>query len=84
MPYCHHCGNKIDEDEVFCPECGESLVGKDTAWQEFKLQETIDRLRHKVDAYVALATVLVTVGLLVGGALVLSSDAVGLCRYPRA
>jgi hypothetical protein len=25
MPYCQKCGNKVDENMVFCPRCGASL-----------------------------------------------------------
>lgn len=78
MPYCHYCGQKIGEDEVFCPACGLSLVGDDRAWQQFKIRETLDRLRHRVEAYVALSTCLVTVGLVIGIALLLSSYLTGL------
>ncbi len=78
MPYCHHCRTKIDEVDVFCPECDRSLVGEDRRWQEFKLRESIDILRYRIDAYVAWATILVTVGLLIGGALLFSSYLEGL------
>ena len=78
MPYCQHCGKKIDEDDVFCPECGESLVGTDREWQEFKLRDTIDRVKRKADAYVALAAVSATLGVVVGGALCIASNPFGL------
>ncbi len=76
--YCHHCGKRIDEDEVFCPACGRSLVGDDVEWQEFKLRETIDRVNRRADVYVALAAVLISVGVVGGGFLGLFSDPFGL------
>lgn len=82
MPYCQHCGKKIDEDDVFCPECGRSIVGEDREWQEFKLRETIDRLKRKADVYIALAAVLATAGVVVGGALFMSSNPLGLFGIP--
>jgi len=78
MVYCHRCGKKIDEDEVFCPACGRSLVGDDAEWQEFKLRETIDRVQRRAGVYVALAAVLITVGVVGGGFLGVLSDPVGL------
>jgi hypothetical protein len=78
MPYCQHCGKKIDEDEVFCPACGRSIVGENREWQDFKLRETIDRVKRKADAYVGLAAVLATVGVVVGGALCMAYNPFGL------
>ncbi|MFO7773096.1 MAG: zinc-ribbon domain-containing protein [Dehalococcoidia bacterium] len=78
MPYCQHCGKKIDEDDVFCPECGRSIVGEDREWQQFKLLETIDRVKRRADMYVALAAVSATVGVVVGGALCIASHPSGL------
>ena len=26
--YCSNCGNKLDEGELFCPECGSKIVEK--------------------------------------------------------
>jgi len=66
MVYCQHCGKKIDEVEVFCPECERSLVGENARWQQFKVQEAIYRVKRRVDAYTALAAVLATAGV-VGG-----------------
>ena len=76
--YCHHCGKKIDEDEVFCPACAMSLVGNDAGWQEFKLQETIARVKRRADIYTALAAVLITLGVVGGSILGVLSDPVGL------
>ncbi len=76
--YCQHCGKAIDEDEVFCPECRKSLVGEDVRWQEFKLRETIYRVKRRADFYTALAAVLATVGVVGGIILGALSDPVGL------
>lgn len=78
MVYCHHCGKRIDRDDVFCPECGRSLVGNDAGWQEFKLQEAIYRVKRRADVYAALATVLATAGVLGGLILGALSDPAAL------
>ncbi len=82
MPYCHHCGKKIDQDQVFCPVCGRSLVGSDTEWQEFKLYDSIHRVTRKADAYTALASVSITLGVVGGIILAFLSDAAGLFGIP--
>lgn len=76
--YCHHCGQRIDEDEVFCPECRQSLVGEDARWQEFKLRESVYRVKRRADLYTALAAVLATVGVVGGIILATLSDPLGL------
>jgi predicted nucleic acid-binding Zn ribbon protein len=78
MTHCQYCGGKIDEDAVFCPECGESLVGEGTGWQEFQIQEKIDEAKHKANMYTISAIVLVTVGMMGGGVLCVSASSVGL------
>ena len=78
MPYCQYCGGKIDEDTVFCPKCGESLVVEDTGWQEFQIQEEVDEAKHRANMCTILAIVLVTVGMMAGGVLCVSSSSVGL------
>jgi hypothetical protein len=78
MPCCQYCGEKIDEDAVVCPKCGESLVGENTGWQELKVQERFDEAKHRANMYVILAIILVTVGIMGGGVLCVSVDSVGL------
>jgi hypothetical protein len=78
MPRCQYCGGKIDDDAVVCPACGESLVGEDTGWQAFQLQDKVDKAKHKANMYVILAIVLVTVGMIGGGILCVSVSSVGL------
>jgi uncharacterized membrane protein YvbJ len=78
MIYCQHCGEKIDEDAVFCPKCGEILVGEDTEWQEFQIQGEVDEAKDRANMYIILATVLVTVGMMGGSLLFVSSSLLGL------
>ncbi|MEA1872207.1 MAG: hypothetical protein U9M91_02280 [Chloroflexota bacterium] len=78
MPYCQYCGGKVDEDAVVCPKCGEILVGEDTGWQEFQIQEKIDEVKHRANMYIISAIVLATVGIVAGWVLCVSSSAVGL------
>jgi sulfite exporter TauE/SafE len=77
MPRCQHCGEKIDKDAVFCPNCGESLVGEGTGPQEFQIQEKIDEAKHRANMYIILAIVLVTVGMMGGSILFVSSSLLG-------
>jgi uncharacterized membrane protein YvbJ len=78
MSYCKYCGEKIDKNAVFCPKCGESLVGGDTGWQEFQIQEKVDEAKHRANMYTILAIVLVTVGMMGGILLFALSSPVGL------
>jgi len=78
MPYCQYCGEKIDEDAVVCPKCGASLVGEDTGWQEFQIQEKVDEAKHRANMYTISAIVLATLGIVGGWILCVSSSAVGL------
>jgi len=78
MPYCQYCGEKIDEDTVVCPKCGESLVGEDTGRQEFQIQEKVDEAKHRANMYIISAIVLVTMGMVGGSVLCVSSSSVGL------
>lgn len=77
MPYCQYCGGKIDEDAVVCPKCGEILVGEDTGWQEFQIQEKVDEAKHRANMYIILAIVLATVGIVAGSMLCASSSGIG-------
>jgi len=78
MPRCQYCGEKIDEDAVFCPKCGESLVEEDTGWQEFQIREEVDEAKHMANMYTISAIVLVTMGMMGGSILFVSSSLLGL------
>lgn len=78
MPYCQYCGGKTAYDVIFCPRCGESLVGEDTGWSEFQIQEEIDKAKHRANIYTILTIVLATVGMMVGAILSVSLYLVGL------
>jgi RNA polymerase subunit RPABC4/transcription elongation factor Spt4 len=78
MPCCRYCGGKVDEDAVVCPKCGESLVGDDTGWQEFQIQEKVDEAKHRANMYIIAAIVLATVGIVAGWVLCASASSVGL------
>jgi predicted nucleic acid-binding Zn ribbon protein len=78
MSHCQYCGEKIDEDTVVCPKCGESLIGEDTGWQVFQIQEKIDEAKDRANMYIILATVLVTVGMMGGSILFVSASLLGL------
>jgi len=78
MIYCQHCGKKIDEDAVFCPKCGEILIGEDTEWQEFQIQGEVDEAKDRANMYIILAIVLVTVGMVGGSVLLISPSLLGL------
>ena len=77
MPCCQYCGEKIDEDAVFCPKCGESLVGEDTGWETFQIQEKVDEAKHRANMYNISAIVLVTMGMMGGSVLFASSSLLG-------
>jgi uncharacterized membrane protein YvbJ len=78
MPYCQYCREQIDEDAVFCPKCGEILVGEATEWQEFQIQEEVDEAKDRANMYIISATVLVTAGIMGGSLLFVSSSLLGL------
>ena len=78
MTHCQYCGEKINEDAVFCPKCGEILVGEDTEWREFQIQGEVDEAKDRANMYIILATVLVTVGMMGGSLLFVSSSLLGL------
>jgi len=78
MPYCQYCGEKIDENAVFCPKCGEVLVEEDTEWQEFWIQEKVYEAKDRANMYVILAAVLVTVGIMGSSLLFGSSSLLGI------
>ena len=78
MPYCRYCGGKTDEDVVFCPKCWEVLSEEDLVWQEFRVQERVDEAKHRANMYAISAIVLVTLGIIAGCVLCVSSSALGL------
>ena len=78
MLYCQYCKKNIDEDLVFCPKCGEILVGEDTEWQEFQLQGEVDEAKDRANMYIILAIILVTVGMVGGSVLLISPSLFGL------
>jgi uncharacterized membrane protein YvbJ len=78
MPYCQYCGGKTGYDEIFCPRCGESLVGEDTGWSESQIQEEIDKAKDRGNIYTVLTIVLATVGMMAGVILFASLYLVGL------
>jgi len=78
MTQCQYCGEKIDEHTVFCPKCGEIVVGEDTEWREFQIQEEVDEAKDRANMYIILAAVLVTVGIMGGSLLFVSSSLLGI------
>jgi len=78
MLYCQSCGKKVDEDVVFCPKCGEILVEEEIEWQEFRIQGEVDESKERANMYIILAIVLVTVGIIGGSLLFVSSSMFGL------
>ena len=72
MPCCQYCGEKIDEDVVVCPKCGE-----DTGWQEFQIQDKVDEAKHRANIYIILAVVLATMGIVAGSMFCASSNGIG-------
>ncbi|HXZ94508.1 MAG TPA: zinc ribbon domain-containing protein [Dehalococcoidia bacterium] len=77
MPRCQYCGEKIGEDVVFCPKCGEILVEEDTERQGFQIQEKVDEAKDRANMYIILATVLVTVGMMGSSLFLVSSSLLG-------
>jgi uncharacterized membrane protein YvbJ len=77
MPRCQFCGKKVKEDAVFCPKCGEILVDERTEWQEFRLRAEAVEAKDRANMYVILATVLVTMGMIGGSLLFVSSSVLG-------
>jgi predicted nucleic acid-binding Zn ribbon protein len=77
MLRCQCCGEKIDEDVVFCPKCGEILVGEDTEWREFQIQGEVDEAKDRANMYIILAIVLVTMGMVGGSLLLISPSLLG-------
>jgi len=78
MLYCQHCKKRIDEDLVFCPECGEVLVEEGARSESLELQGEVEEAKDRANMYVVLAVVLVTVGIIGGSVLFVSSSLLGL------
>ena len=78
MPFCPYCGEKIDEDAAVCPKCGEILFEENTEWQRLQIQEKVDKAKHRANMYINSAIVLVTVGIMGGSLLFVSSSLLGL------
>jgi uncharacterized membrane protein YvbJ len=77
MPFCPYCGEKLDEDVVACPKCGEISFEEDTEWQQLQIQEKAGKAKHRANMYIIAATVLVTIGIVAGCVLCASSGAIG-------
>ena len=77
MQYCQYCGGTVDRGATFCSECGEALVGEDTGWYEFQIQERVNKAKHRANMYAIAAIVLVTLGIMGGGVFCVSASAVG-------
>ena len=45
--YCSNCGNKLDEGELFCPECGSKIVEKNNASKKAIIDED-DKISKKI------------------------------------
>lgn len=78
MLCCQRCGKEIAEGLVFCPECGEILVEEGAKLQESQVQAELEEAKDRANMHVILAIVLVTVGLMGGGLLFVSSSVLGL------
>jgi predicted nucleic acid-binding Zn ribbon protein len=78
MLYCQRCGKETDEDLVFCPECGGILAEERAELQESPVSGELEETKDRANMYVILAVVLVTVGMVGGGLLLVSSSILGL------
>lgn len=77
MPVCQYCGKQVSEDAVFCPKCGEILVEEATEWQEVRIRAEAVEAKDRANMYAILAAVLVTVGIIGGSLLFISSTVLG-------
>ncbi len=78
MLYCQYCKKRIDEDLVFCPECGEVLVEEGAKSQDFELEGEVEDAKDRANMYIILAVVLVTVGMIGASVLLVSSSLLGI------
>jgi len=78
MTHCQCCGQGLDEDAIACSACGASLVREDAVWQEWQIKEKIDESKHRANIRTISAIVLVTIGMVAGGVLCVSSNSIGL------
>jgi len=77
MTHCPYCGQRLYEDAIICSACGASLIGEDTGWQALQIQEKIDEAKQRANIRIISAIVLVTIGMVAGGVLCVSSNAIG-------
>jgi uncharacterized membrane protein YvbJ len=77
MPRCQHCGKEVTEGTVVCPRCGEILVKEDGEWMELRIQGEVEEAKDRANMYVILAIVLVTLGIIGGSLLLVSSSVLG-------
>ena len=77
MPRCQHCGEEVTEVTVFCPRCGEIPDREEGEWQEFRVQREVDEAKDRANMYIILAIVLVTLGIIGGILLLISSSLLG-------
>ena len=77
MPRCQHCGKEVSEGTVGCPKCGQILVKEDGEWMELRIQGAVEEAKDRANMYVILAAVLVTLGIIGGSLLLVSSSLLG-------
>ena len=80
MPYCQHCRETVGEDVEVCPGCGETLISEDENMEraDVRLQEEVEEAKDRTNMYLIVAAVLVTVGIVGGSLLLVSSSILGL------
>ncbi|HXZ30391.1 MAG TPA: zinc-ribbon domain-containing protein [Dehalococcoidia bacterium] len=77
MSRCLHCGKEVTEGTVVCPRCGEVLVKEDGEWMELRIQGKVEEVKDRANMYIILAIVLVTLGIIGGSLLLVSSSPLG-------
>lgn len=38
MKYCNHCGKMLDDDAVFCSNCGQSTINNNSSYNGYQNQ----------------------------------------------